>query len=62
MIDRSEIIDLLNQVQLIQSKLIILLERYEHDQTEAVQRGTVQPVWTSDSSGQGQETVVHSVA
>lgn len=56
-VTKAELTELLKQAQLLQSKLVILLSRYE--QTETIRTEIAEPVWASTGTDSGQE-VVHT--
>lgn len=60
-ITREEIVSLLNQVQLMQTKLLLLLNKYEAEQTETIRTEIPEPIWASTGTDGGKE-VVHTTA
>lgn len=61
MIPRQEVIAILNELQLLQTKLLIILNKYEPDhfkETEARQPKVSQPIWSSDGSGLPEQSMV----
>lgn len=56
--DKDELVDLLHQCQLLQTKLLILIEKYEPTQTERSE--IPEPEWTSLYNGSTFGQVVHT--
>jgi len=64
MIPRKDVIDVLNQLQLIQTRLLIMLNQYapEHFKETASRPDKIaSPVFTESSTGYPEQQVVHTL-
>jgi len=64
MIPRSEVIAILNELQLLQTKCLILLSKYEPDhfkETETRQPKVHETVWSQSTTGLPESQVVSTV-
>ena len=64
MIPRREVIAILNELQLMQTRLLIILNQHapEHfKETEARQPKVAQPEWSSNGTGHFEQPMVHTV-
>ena len=64
MIPRSEVIAILNELQLLQTRCLILLSKYEPEHFKEAKTGqpqVSQTVWSQSTTGLPQSEVVHTV-
>lgn len=64
MIPRKEVIAILNELQLMQTRLLIILNQHEPEhfkETEARQPKVSQPVWSQSSTGINTSEIVNTL-
>ena len=65
MIPRSEVIEILNQIQLLQTRLLIILNKNEPDhfkEAKAREHKVESPSWSSSGTGLEPEQIVRTIA